>query len=46
LEAAQQNALSIILNNIDKRISTLGVSDYVARKQKIGNDRFIAVEIG
>lgn len=36
----------VILKNIDSRISTLGVSDYVAKPQTIGEESQIVVEIG
>jgi protein-export membrane protein SecD len=44
-DAAKKQAIAIILNNIDKRISALGVSDYSARQQNINNDTFLVVEI-
>ena len=34
------------MKNIDNRISTLGVSDYSARQQNIGNETFLVIEIG
>lgn len=36
----------IILKNIDSRISGLGVSDYVAKTQTIGDETQVVVEIG
>lgn len=45
-DAAKKRAVSIILKNIDKRVSSLGVSDYTARQQLIDNNNFIVVEIG
>lgn len=45
-ETAKKQAIAIILKNIDKRISALGVSDYSARQQNINNDTFLIVEIG
>jgi len=45
-EAAKKRAIDIILKNIDKRVSTLWVSDYIARQQIIDGDTFIVVEIG
>ena len=44
-DTAKKQAIAIILKNIDKRISALGVSDYSARQQNIDNDTFIIVEI-
>ncbi|MBP7885361.1 hypothetical protein KAZ93_04390 [Patescibacteria group bacterium] len=46
LDAAKKAARDIILKNIDKRVSALGVSDYQALPKRIGNDDYIAVEIG
>ncbi len=46
LDANKKNAIAIILKNIDKRVSSLGVSDYTARQQIIGEDSFIVIEIG
>jgi preprotein translocase subunit SecD len=37
---------SIILKNIDTRISTLGVSDYTAYPQQLNDDYYIIVELG
>lgn len=45
-DTAKKQAISIILKNIDKRISALWVSDYSSRQQKIGDDTFLVVEIG
>jgi len=45
-DTAKKQAVAIILKNIDKRISALGVSDYSARQQRIENDTFLIVEIG
>ncbi len=36
----------IILQNIDKRISTLGVSDYAAYIQSLSDGEYVVVEIG
>jgi hypothetical protein len=36
----------IILKNIDKRISSLGVSDYKAYVQRLDDQNYINVEIG
>jgi protein-export membrane protein SecD len=44
-DVAKKQAVAIILKNIDKRISALGVSDYSARPQKIEDDMFLVVEI-
>ncbi len=45
-DTAKKQAIAIILKNIDKRISALGVSDYSSRQQKIWDDIFLVVEIG
>ena len=45
-DLAKRQAISVILKNIDNRISTLGVSDYSARQQNIGNETFLVIEIG
>lgn len=45
-EAAKKRAVAIILKNIDKRVSSLWVSDYVARQQLIDWNIFIVIEIG
>lgn len=45
-ELAKKRTVSIILNNIEKRVSSLGVSDYNARQQIINNEHFLVVEIG
>ena len=44
-DQAKTDAIQVILKNIDNRISALGVSDYSARQQLIGNDIFLVVEI-
>lgn len=44
-ELAKRQAISVILKNIDSRISALGVSDYSARQQNIGNEIFLVIEI-
>lgn len=41
-----RNVKDIILQNIDTRISGLGVSDYESYLQTIGDDEFVVVEIG
>ncbi len=45
-DLAKRQAISVILKNIDNRISALGVSDYSARQQNIGNETFLVIEIG
>lgn len=45
-DTAKRQAISVILKNIDNRISALGVSDYSARQQDIDNETFLVVEIG
>jgi protein-export membrane protein SecD len=45
-DVAKKRAIGIILKNIDKRISSLWVSDYTARQQIIDADNFIVIEIG
>lgn len=45
-DAAKKRAVAIILKNIDKRISSLWVSDYVARQQIINGENFVVIEIG
>lgn len=45
-EVAKRTAVNIIIKNIDKRISWLGVSDYTARQQIIDDEIFLVVEIG
>lgn len=46
LEQVQQNIEQIILQNIDKRISSLGVSDYRSFIQIMDNERYVVVELG
>ncbi|HCB51176.1 TPA: hypothetical protein DEP21_01140 [Patescibacteria group bacterium] len=46
LAAVKSTIETIILKNIDKRISKLGVSDYKAYVQKLDNQNYIVVEIG
>ncbi len=46
LMQVQKTAQDIILQNIDKRISTLGVSDYNAYVQKLTDGEYLVVEIG
>lgn len=46
LNAVKKTIENIILQNIDKRISKLGVSDYKAYVQKLDNQNDIVVEIG
>ena len=41
----KKTAQDIILKNIDKRISTLGVSDYNAYVQKLSDGEYVIVEI-
>lgn len=45
-DQAKRDAIGVILRNIDNRISALGVSDYSALQQNIGNETFLIVEIG
>ncbi len=45
-DQAKTQAIQVILKNIDNRISALGVSDYSARQQLIGDEIFLIVEIG
>lgn len=45
-DLAKRQAIAVILKNIDNRISTLGVSDYSARQQNIGDEVFLVIEIG
>lgn len=45
-DLAKRQAIAVILKNIDNRISTLGVSDYSARQQNIGDEIFLVIEIG
>jgi len=44
--SVKKTAQDIILQNIDKRISTLGVSDYNAYIQKLSDGEYIVIEIG
>jgi protein-export membrane protein SecD len=46
LMSVKKTAQDIILQNIDKRISALGVSDYNAYIQKLSDGEYIVVEIG
>lgn len=46
LAAAKKNVETIILKNIDKRISSLWVSDYKAYIQTMDNENYVVVEIG
>ena len=46
LTAVKKTIETIILKNIDKRISKLGVSDYKAYVQKLDSQNYIVVEIG
>lgn len=46
LMQAKKTAQDIILKNIDKRISALGVSDYNAFVQKLQDGEYLVVEIG
>lgn len=45
-DLAKRQAIGVILKNIDNRISALGVSDYSARQQNIGDEVFLVIEIG
>ncbi len=45
-DIAKRDAIGIIIKNIDKRISGLGVSDYTVRQQLIDDETFIVIEIG
>lgn len=45
LMQVKKTAQDIILQNIDKRISTLGVSDYNAYVQKLSDGEYLVVEI-
>ncbi len=45
LEQVKERIQPIILQNIDDRISALGVSDYSSYFQEIGDDDFLVVEI-
>ncbi len=44
--AVTQNAIDIILTNIDARISTLGVSDYSSYIQSLSDGEYLVIEIG
>lgn len=46
LDAVKKTIETIILQNIDKRISKLGVSDYRAYTQVLNNENYIVVELG
>ncbi len=46
LSAMKKNALNIIKNQIDKRVSVLGVSDYQAYTKSIDENDYIIVELG
>lgn len=46
LNAVKKTIEDIILKNIDKRISSLGVSDYKAYVQRLDEQNYINVEIG
>ncbi|MCX6825597.1 MAG: protein translocase subunit SecD [candidate division SR1 bacterium] len=46
LAAVKKTIETIIMKNIDSRISKLGVSDYKAYVQKLDNQNYIVVEIG
>lgn len=46
LQQVQENVEQIILQNIDKRISSLGVSDYRSFLQMMDDERYIVVELG
>ena len=46
LNAVKKTIEDIILKNIDKRISSLGVSDYKAYIQRLDEQNYINVEIG
>lgn len=46
LEYVKRTAQDIFLKNIDKRISTLGVSDYNAYIQQLSDGEYLVVEIG
>jgi chemotaxis methyl-accepting protein methylase len=45
LNAVKKTIEDIILKNIDKRISKLGVSDYKAYVQRLDTQNYIVVEI-
>ncbi len=44
--AVTKNAKDIILNNIDNRVSTLGVSDYSSYIQSLDDGEYVVIEIG
>lgn len=44
--AVTKNAKDIILNNIDNRVSTLGVSDYSSYIQSLSDGEYVVIEIG
>lgn len=46
LQQVKKNIESVIIKNIDSRISTLGVSDYKAYIEHLNDDTQIVVEIG
>lgn len=46
LAAVKKTIEAIIMNNIDNRISKLGVADYKAYVQTLDNQNYIVVEIG
>lgn len=46
LNAVKKTIEEIIIKNIDKRISKLGVSDYKAYVQRLDDQNYIVVEIG
>ncbi|MCF7834843.1 SecD/SecF family protein translocase subunit [Candidatus Gracilibacteria bacterium] len=46
LNAVKKLIENIVIKNIDKRISKLGVSDYKAYVQNLDNQQYIVVEIG
>jgi protein-export membrane protein SecD len=46
LVLVKQNVEDIILKNIDRRISALGVSDYRSYIQEMDGDRYVIIEIG
>ncbi len=46
LVLVKQNVEDIILKNIDRRISALGVSDYRSFIQNMDNEHYVVIEIG
>lgn len=42
----KQNVEDIILKNIDRRISALGVSDYRSYIQDMDGEHYVIIEIG